>query len=142
MTMASFDLRVTLFRRAAPWLLVGGFALGCGSSSKTSFGNDANLPDVSGAAGANVDARGETGEAGAAGTGAPDASDASNDDVPMNVDAAAQDTTLAPVDAIDATIDTPGAEDATASDASGAAGAPAPQACVLGTAAIGSCVIE
>jgi hypothetical protein len=136
--MASFDLRVTLFRRAAPWLLAGGFALGCGSSSKISFGNDANLPDVSGAAGANVDARGETGEAGAAGTGAPDASV----DVPVNVDATAQDSTIAPVDAVDAPIDTPGAEDAPAPDASGAAGAPAPPACVLGTAAIGNCVIE
>jgi hypothetical protein len=132
---------MTVFRRAAPWCFAASLALGCGSSSKTSYGNDANLPDSTGAAGATVEAGGEAGGEAAAGTGvpgAPDAGDASNDDVAAVVDAAPPED--ATPDATDATRDVASPEDAP--DASGAAGAPAPQACVLGSATIGACVFE
>lgn len=131
--MVSVGLRATAFRRAAPWLLASGLALGCSSASKSSYGNDASLPDSSGVAGANADALGDTGGAAAAGTGVPDA---------VSDSAGAAGTAIE--DAADATSDAPpdGAAQGDADDPGGAAGSPAPPPCVLGSSTIGACVVE
>jgi hypothetical protein len=139
--MASVGLRAAALRRAAPWLFATSLALGCGSSAKTSYGNDASVPDSSGAAGTIVDAPRDTGGGGAAGTGAPDAGDAASEEDAMGVDAVGADQGVA----TDAPRDAPAPDDAAhddVADASGAAGSPAPPPCVIGSSVVGGCVVQ
>jgi hypothetical protein len=163
-------LPALVLRWTARLVVAGAFALGCGASPATTHGDHAG-PDGATAAGGTrgigpgADARGAGGASGAGGSPGGDAVDAGIDASTGGDDAAAGGVPDASVDvdddgaaddplttAVDAGAGGPADGSAPSDDASPSsvdaavdlpvAPPPGPGPCVLGTAAVGGCVLE